>query len=78
MDSWKSAGRRQERTLWQTLSYLGVVLTITVGSSILLVAGSAGSQVTAWFYVQQAVLLVLSAAGTTAAFRRSRSFRAGG
>ncbi|MHA7280827.1 hypothetical protein ACX80H_13875 [Arthrobacter sp. MDT2-2] len=76
MDSWKSAGRTQERKLWNTLFCVGVVLTVTLGSSILLVAGSAGSAASAWFYVQQWVLLALSAGGTVLAFRRWRSLRA--
>ncbi|MHA7287529.1 hypothetical protein ACX80I_14725 [Arthrobacter sp. MDT3-44] len=75
MDSWRSAGRTQERTLWNTLFWVGVVVTVTVASSVLLVAGSAGTAASAWFYLQQCVLLVLSAGGTVLAFRRWRSFR---
>lgn len=76
MDSWRSAERVQERKLWSTLSCVGAVLTITLASSILLVAGSAGTHATLWFYLQQAVLFVLSAAGTATALRRRRSLRA--
>jgi hypothetical protein len=76
MDSWKSASRTQERTLWNTLFCVGVVLTITLGSSILLVAGSAEAAASAWFYVQQWVLFTFSAGGTVLAYRRWRSLRA--
>ncbi|WP_104117621.1 hypothetical protein [Arthrobacter sp. B1805] len=78
MESWKSAQRVQERRLWSTLSAVGAVLTLTLVSSILLVATSGGSHVTGWFYFQQAALLALSVAGTVAALRRWLATRARG
>ncbi|MHA7283047.1 hypothetical protein [Arthrobacter sp. TMS2-4] len=75
MEDWRSASRAQDRRLWQTLSYVGTALTLTLVSSILVAVGGPGVVVTEWFYVQQAMLLALSAAGTFLALRRWRALR---
>ncbi|MHA7219045.1 hypothetical protein ACX80L_09130 [Arthrobacter sp. MDT1-48-3] len=77
MDSWKSAGRLRERMLWSTLSWVGLVLTVTLATSIALGAGGTGAVESRWFYLQQIVLLAFSAGGTLAAVRRWWSFRNG-
>lgn len=77
MDSWKSAGRLRERMLWSTLSWVGLVLTVTLATSIALGAGGTGAVESRWFYLQQIVLLAFSAGGTLAAVRRWWSFRTG-
>jgi hypothetical protein len=74
-EEWRAATREQERRLWNTLCWVGAVLTLVLAGSIVVVRpdGSGGG---AWFLVQQSVLLVLSGAGTALAFRRWRSLRA--
>ncbi|MBG6225002.1 hypothetical protein IWX63_001567 [Arthrobacter sp. CAN_A2] len=69
------ASRAQERRLWQTLWYVGAVLTLVLATSIMVAAGAPGAAVTDWFYVQQSVLLALSAVGTFLAVRRWRALR---
>ncbi|WP_104167141.1 hypothetical protein [Arthrobacter sp. SX1312] len=75
MEEWRSASRAQDRKLWQTLWYVGAALTLTLASSILVALGGLGTAATDWFYIQQAVLLSLSAAGTVFALRRWRALR---
>ncbi len=75
-EEWRAATREQERLLWSTLCWVGAVLTLVLASSILVGASTGGTDSGAWFFVQQCVLLVLSAAGTTLAVRRWRSVRA--
>ena len=78
MENWKSPQRAHERRLWSTLLCVGVVLVAALSSSLLAEVVSADPTTGVWFYVQQSVLLVLSAAGTAFAFRRRRSVRPGG
>ena len=75
MDEWRSASRVQDRKLWQTLWYVGAALTLALASSLLVAASGPGPATTEWFYLQQAVLLVLSAAGAVFALRRWRALR---
>ncbi|PPB48225.1 hypothetical protein C4K88_14770 [Arthrobacter pityocampae] len=75
MENWRSANRAQDRRLWHTLWCVGVALTLTLASSILVAVGGPGGTGDEGFYVQQAVLLALSAAGTVVALRRWRALR---
>ncbi|WP_104180546.1 hypothetical protein [Arthrobacter sp. B0490] len=78
MESWRSAERAHERRLWSTLLCVGVALMAALSSSLVAAAIGADPTASAWFYLQQSVLLLLSAGGTALALRRWRSARAGG
>lgn len=54
---------------------VGVLLSLTLLSSLLLTAGVSGDSVSVGFYVQQGVLLAASAVGTALAVRRWRRAR---
>ncbi|MEC5200634.1 putative membrane protein [Arthrobacter sp. PL16] len=73
MEEWKTATRLQERRLWNTLTCVGVVLTLVLAASILVAIRYSDDQPTVWFLVQQAVLLALSSGGTVVAIRRWRA-----
>ncbi|MHA7240950.1 hypothetical protein [Arthrobacter sp. TMS1-12-1] len=75
MEEWRSASRVQERRLWQTLGYVGIALTLALASSVLVAVSDQESAVTQGYYVQQSVLLALSAAGSFLAVRRWRALR---
>lgn len=72
-EEWRAATREQERLLWNTLCWVGGVLTLVLAGSIVAASSTGGTSVGVWFFVQQCGLLILSATGTVLAFRRWRS-----
>ncbi|MHA7210261.1 hypothetical protein [Arthrobacter sp. MDT1-65] len=78
MESWRAAERTHEQGFWSTLLCVGAALTAALSGSLVAAAIGADPTASAWFYLQQSVLLVLSAACTGLAFRRRRSARTGG
>ncbi|WP_026531662.1 hypothetical protein [Arthrobacter sp. H41] len=75
MESWRSAERTSELALWRTVFWVAAVVAASLLLSIFMVLRDPGPSVGAGFYVQQAVLLVLSAAFALPALANWRQAR---